>query len=150
MATIIVWRTDREVFEPGTLMPWRGDHIATLDSANKDAELALRAAMTDGHNLRANSLYTWRDEDWARSTWQKQPTDYLYKLEVEESDIRHTGDLCYYTEIREALARNGCAAAAIRAYATGADFIPERHFKPRVEILVGKPKILERFSPPPT
>jgi hypothetical protein len=151
MTKTILWRTDSETFDPGEIMTPRGDHYAnTLSKGHHAAEIALRAGMPDGHSLRANAVYTWRDEDWARHTWRielRKLKKYLYKLEVDSGDILHTADLSYYTEIGEALHRGQSPDAAIQAYATGAHFDPARHIKPRVEVLVRKAKILERFEP---
>lgn len=149
MAKITVWRTDAQRFDAGSEMVSRGDHAATLDGAHKAAENLLRAKMANGDDVRSNSLYTWRDEEWARATWKREPSKYLYRLEVDGADIRHTADACYYTEIGEALAAKTSPEAAIDAYAAGAAFVPVRHYKARVEILVGRATVLERYDPPP-
>ncbi len=148
---IIVWRTDTQFFDPGGEMLPRGDHKATLDNSHKGTENLLRAKMKNGYDVRVNSLYTWRDEVWARTTWklERKTRKYLYRLKIEETDVRHTGDLCYYTEIGEALSAKTCPKAAIKAYASGAAFIQEKHNKPRVEILVRKATVLDRYDPPP-
>lgn len=146
-AKLVVWRIEGRKFEPRQEMRSSGDHFTTLNSAHTLSELALRDAMPDGHDIRATSLYAWREETWARWNWKKEPEKYLYKLEVDEADIRHIGDVSYYSDIGDALASGQSAELPIQSYIASALFVPARHFKPRVELLVGKAMVLERFDP---
>ncbi|MGX7875057.1 hypothetical protein ACVDG5_022075 [Mesorhizobium sp. ORM6] len=145
MATQIVWRTDSRRFEPGEEVTSAGDHALTLDAAHVATEQALRDGIPNGRDLRTNSLYTWRDESWARSSWQYEDK-FLYKLEVDTDDIRHTGDVCYYTDTGTAIKKGDSPAESVEAYASGKSYDPKLHFKPRVEVLVTKAKVLERYE----
>lgn len=130
----------------------RGDHAdATLAKDHKPAEALLRQRLPNGYELRANSLYTWRDEAWARQTWSFsfEKLKYFYKLEVDAADVLHRGDVHYFTEIGEALALGVSPAIYVDAYASGAAFDPKRTTKARVELLVRKAVVLEREDPVP-
>ncbi|MER8586051.1 hypothetical protein NKH92_24630 [Mesorhizobium sp. M0871] len=147
MGKQIVWRTDTRRFERGDVVASAADHAATtLHASHALAEQAFRDGIPNGHDLRANSLYTWRDESWARLTWDREKGKFLYKLEIDTDDIRHTGDVCWYSAAGILIGNGKSPDEAVDAYATGKPHIPDIHFKPRVEILVKRAIVLERYE----
>ncbi|MER8565972.1 hypothetical protein NKH85_21385 [Mesorhizobium sp. M0924] len=147
MAKKIVWRTDGRLFEPGDEMTSAGDHALTsLNAGHAPTEQAFRDGIPNGHDLRANSLYTWRDESWARWTWDHEPDKFLYKLEIDEDETRHTGDVCWYSAAGTLIGEGKSPAEAVDAYAISQPHIQDQHYKPRVEILVKRATVLERYE----
>ncbi len=145
MAKIIIWRTDRRKFCRGDKIGSRGDHIQNIDPTHTDAENLLRKCMEDGINIRGKSLYTWKDESWARKSWTYQKDHYFYKLKADVGDILHQGDVAYYTDIGCALKNGECPQSAISLYISSDVSI----LKPYVEILLKVATVLQRFDPPP-
>jgi hypothetical protein len=142
----IVWRTDGRVFKPGDTMSSAGDHTATLDGAHAEPERILREAMADGADVRAASLYTWEDETWARRAWSYENGKYLYKLEIDEADVRHRGDVNHYTDIGDALKINADTSLSVQDYLSGRNSDRSKYPTARFEILVRKALVLERFD----
>lgn len=149
MGTIVVWRTDTRRVEPGSTMTSAGDHMATLDSAHANTERVLRDAMGNGGDVRAASLYVWESEEWARRTWRFERQKYLYRLEVDENDVRHRGDVNHYTDIGDALKDGRPTAIPVDDYIKSRDSDRSRFPTARFEVLVSKALVLQRFDPPP-
>lgn len=144
--TRIVWRTDLRVFEPGETMASAGDHTATLDGAHAEPERLLREAMGDDGEVRATSLYTWEDETWAIRAWTYEKGKYLYKLEIDETDVRHRGDVNHYTDIGNALIETADISVPVQDYVSGRDSDRSKYPTARFEILVRKALVLERLN----
>ncbi len=81
----------------------RGDSISSLTEHQKVVEIAIREALPHGPTIRGTSLYTWADEGVAKRLWRRSRKRYLYELEIAEADIRHKGDLNYYSEALDAV-----------------------------------------------
>ncbi|MEI4492073.1 hypothetical protein WAF00_15600 [Mameliella alba] len=151
----IVWRTDSRVFELSETICSGGDHLETLSAAHEGAEEALRNAMGDRGRLRSTSLYTWEDEEWARRAWalenkaiqSKGNKKYLYRLEIDDSDIFHRGDVNHYTDIGDALRQSMDPSKSIQGYLNGNGPDRDRHSTARFEILVRKALVLEKLCP---
>lgn len=142
----IVWRTDGRVFKPGDTMSSAGDHTATLAEAHVESERILREAMADGGDVRATSLYTWEDETLARRSWRPQKGKYLYRLEIDDVDVRHRGDVNHYTDIGDALKTTADTSVFVDNYLCGRDSDRNKYSTARFEILVRKALVLERFD----
>lgn len=143
---MIVWRTDGRKFETGEAVTSAGDHTATLDGAHAETERILRDAMGDGGDTRRTSLYTWEDEVWARRAWSLEKGKFLYKLEVEDGDVRHRGDVNHYTDVGDAVKAGKDAVPYAEAYVRGDVHDPKRYTRARVQILVRKAIVLERYA----
>lgn len=114
---ISVYRYDNEEFADGLLIESRGDSFSALTEDEKKVELAIRATLPDGENIRSTSLYTWADEELAKRLWSLSGKRYLYELEIDEADIRHKGDLNYYSEAKTAAKLGTQSRASRRAMA---------------------------------
>lgn len=149
MAKITLWRTDTRRFEPGETVTSAGDHMVTLDGAHKATEQLLRDAMGKGGGVRATSLYAWENEEWARRAWRLERVKSLYRLEADEADILHRGDVNHYTDIGDALKAGEPTDRYVDDYVTGRDSDRSKYPTARFEVLVAKAVVLQRFDPPP-
>jgi hypothetical protein len=122
----------------------RGDSISSLTEHQKVVEIAIREALPHGPTIRGTSLYTWADEGVAKRLWRRSRKRYLYELEIAEADIRHKGDLNYYSEALDAVKSGKPFEDAIRKYCRGETAGPP-FTEPRVEILVSKATVLRKL-----
>lgn len=148
---MIVWRTDTASFKVGEILSPRGDHLDSLDDSHHAAEMLLRKYMPNGEDLRINSVYAWREEEVAQRMWALQKASglksYLYKLVVEQNDIRHIGDLNFYTELGTALTNKLSPDIALKSYTDGLACDAPHITGPRFEVLVKKATVLEVMPP---
>lgn len=144
LCKIKVYRYDDQEFADGQIIYSRGDSLSTLTDHQKNVELAIRSALPDGANVRGTSLYTWADEKLARRLWPLSRKRYLYELEIDETDIRHRGDLNYYSEAETAAKLSTPFEDAIRKYCTGLT-AGQPFTEPRIEILVSKATVLRKL-----
>jgi hypothetical protein len=99
---LTVYRTDPRDLEPGEEVASAGDHREDLPNEETiAAEDAVRAGRTDGAGIRSDSLYVYpstelADKDW---TFRSKGKRHLYKLEIDDSDIVHVGDLLMYYQV---------------------------------------------------
>jgi hypothetical protein len=71
MKSYTVWRTDSRELKVGEIMLSRGDSLATfVDPTLIAAEKYIRKMGGEFDRIRRESLYTWRDEEWARFSWR--------------------------------------------------------------------------------
>lgn len=119
-----------DVIPPYDNMP--GLHVSLLA-----VEDLIRSAHPDGTGIRSKSVYLWNDEGMARQIWNVagragKAKKYLYKVEYEDADLLHKGDLNHYTDARD-IADAGARSTAAASYWAG-----EMHKEepPRVELLV--------------
>lgn len=98
-----------------------------------------------------NSIYTWRDKAVAERMWNLEARakvyKHLYKLQVQECDIRHIGDLNFYTEIGTALKRGESVEFAISGYTSSEEFDDPIITGPRFEVLVKKATVVSLKKP---
>jgi hypothetical protein len=139
-----VYRYDDQEFADGQMIESRGDSFGTLTDHQKVVEIAIRAALPNGAIVRGNSLYTWADEQLAKRLWPPSKKRYLYELEIDEADIRHKGDLNYYSEAVSAAKSGAPIEDAVSKYCAGEN-AGAPYTEPRVEILVSKAKVLSKL-----
>lgn len=137
MAVIRAYRYDNRDIADGQTMSPPGDSYPGLTENQKIVESALRAYLKDGANIRANSLYAWEDEGFARRTWKHTRRRFLYELEIDEADILLRGDLNLYTEAAERVGRREPFDDLIRKYCAG-ETAGSPYAEPRREILASK------------
>jgi hypothetical protein len=82
MSKIKVYRYDDQEFSNGHVMESRGDSFDILTDYEKMVEVAIRAALPDGTNVRGTSLYTWEDEKLAKRLWGLSKKKYHGKNSV--------------------------------------------------------------------
>jgi hypothetical protein len=144
MSTIIAFRYDNTRYEVGDIITSRGDSFATLTDVEKKVETALRDVLTDGHDIRGNSVFAWESEAVAERVWPLSRKLYLYKLEILQADIRFRGDLNHYNNAKDAVKANQPFDEHLRAYCAG-DPSP-MNGSPRIELMFSKAKVLERLE----
>ena len=126
-----------------------GDSLVSFrDPKLAIAERFIRDQGEAFERIRRESLYVWRDESWARRTWElglSERPKFLYKLCVQIDDVQHLGDVSFISEIRDTLDEGGNADALRTRYWEGS--ASKGQLKERVEILVRKATVLERIEP---
>jgi hypothetical protein len=145
VSKLFVYRYDDEHYEENAVICSRGDSIDILTDAQKHVELAIRATFPDASNIRGTSLYTWADEATARRLWKFSNKKYLYELEIDESDVRHTGELNCYSAAGDEVAKGSSPDCPIRKYWSGEHAEPP-YVSPRVEVLVSQATVRKRHS----
>jgi hypothetical protein len=143
VAKITAYRTDSRSFEPSEKITSRGDHRDELpDEDKKQAEDAIRAGRPDGERIRADSLYAYGSADLATSDWKARSKDkrHLYKLEIDENDIVHVGDLINYHEVIADIRAKRDPTGTVAKYWTTSS--SERH----LEYLVRKATVVEQVK----
>jgi hypothetical protein len=142
---MIVYRYDNEEYGEDTIIRSRGDSFSILTEFQKQVELAIRSTLVDGVNIRSNSVYTWADEKLARRLWPFSGKKYLYELEIENSNIRHIGDLNWYSAAEDAIKAQVSPESAVEKYCSG-ELAGAPYTQPRIEVLVSEARVLKRFS----
>jgi hypothetical protein len=138
---MIVYRYDNESHGKNTIVRSRGEFFDSLTESQKQVELAIRATLLDGVNIRSNSLYAWVDEQLAKRIWPLSKTKHLYELEIQEFNIRHIGDLNWYSAAVDAVKSQMPSEIYIKNYCSGVlSGLP--FTTPRLEILVSEAKVL--------
>jgi hypothetical protein len=141
---MLVYRYDDECYTPGQCIPTRGDSFNTLTEDQKVVELAVRLALPAGAQIRGESLYTWANEMLARRLWRFSKKKYLYELEIDERDIRHKGDLNWYSAAMDAVKAGRSPHDAVKKYCNGEESGPP-YTEPRVELLVSQAKMIRKL-----
>ena len=135
-----VYRYDNQDFREGEMIVSRGDHADGLTDIEREVEVGLRSASSEAESIRRDSLYTWKDEDFARLAGGHKRSRFLYELEVKDADIRHVGDLDHYSAAKDAAKSGHPFAKHLEAswtQLTGAR---------RVEILVASALVVRKLS----
>lgn len=142
---MMVYRYDSASYAESDIMRSRGNSFDMLTDDQKIVEIAIRAAVCGGADIRGNSLYTWENEGLAKRLWRLSGKPYLYELEVEDSDIRHRGDLNFYTEALEAIREGNSPSEAIEKYWSGETSVAP-WTEPRIELLASQARVRRRLS----
>ena len=119
--------------------------FSILTGSQIQVELAIRATLIDGENIRNNSVYTWADEKLARRLWPFSRKKYLYELEIENSNIRHIGDLNWYSAAEDAVKAHVSPESAVEKYCSR-ELAGPPYTQPRIEVLVSEARVVKRFS----
>jgi hypothetical protein len=115
---LIVYRHDFREIENGETMISAGDHYWGLTGDQQLTEDAIRAGKPDGTRFRAESLYVYSDAKMAEQDWKRKPGRYLYKLEIDDDVIRHSGDLQVYSQVTAAIRKNEPQDELVKKYWT--------------------------------
>jgi hypothetical protein len=142
---MIIYRYDDELYDDNSIVRSRGDHFDTLTASEKQVEAAIRAVSANASDIRRTSLYTWADEAMANRLWKLSRKKYLYYLAVDESNVRHKGDVNCYSLAGDAIAGGASPDNAIKKYWSGENAGP-CYATPRVEVLVSHATVRKRFS----
>lgn len=105
--------------------------MSPVDSPNRPAELQLRAVSAGKDQIRSRSLYAFSDRTWAQKYFLGKK-GFLYELEVDGRDIRHSADMMIVNDIA-ATQDAAVITALIQQYWNGDD-----RGNDRVEVLVAK------------
>lgn len=128
------------------------DNFPGLDRTQHAAEEAVRSAHENGAAIRSSAVYLWDTEDRARRQWvligkTSHRKKYLYRIEYDEADRLHSGDLDHYSEAMKVGASQEDSRAAALRYWSGQSHGAQ---PPRTEVLVRRGTVLSReeFVPP--
>lgn len=141
---MLVYRYDDECYNLGKCIRARGDPFNTLTDDQKVVELAVRSALPAGVKIRSESLYTWSSEMLARRLWRLSKKKYLYELELDERDIRHKGDLNWYSAAVDAIKAGKSPHDAVKKYCNGEESGPP-YTEPRIELLVSQARMIRKL-----
>ncbi len=95
--------------------------------------------------IRGASLYTWENEAVAMRLWRPSGKRHLYKLEIEELNVRRRGDLNWYSEAVDAVKAGRSIEAAVEKYCSGIE-AGAPYTEPRIEVLVSEAKVVKKLS----
>lgn len=137
---MLVYRYDNQDYGDGEVIVSRGDHADGLTAIEREVEVGLRSASAEAASIRRDSLYTWKDEDFARLAGGYKRSRFLYELDVQDADIRHVGDLDHYSAAKDAAKLGQPYARHLEAYWT------QRTGARRVEILVASACVVRKLS----
>jgi len=126
--------SDRDLKDEEVITAYR-DSFDGLTDAEKIFETAIRAFITNGHKIRAESLYTWETDRLVRNVWSRMKHKYFYELEIDRDDIVFQADLNYYNDGAAAAAAGNALDGIVALYESG-ESKPDA--TPRTEILVKK------------
>lgn len=140
----IVYRYDNECYKDGEITRPRGDFFSTLTDSEKQVELAIRSTLPDGANIRSTSVCTWANENLAKRLWPRSRKKYLYELEIDDFNIRHIGDLNWYSAAKDAVNSGELPKDAVDKYCSGENAGPP-YTEPRIEVLVSEAKVRKRL-----
>jgi len=141
---IIVYRYDNDEYADGQVISTRGDSLNTLTDHQKMVELAIRSELHNGAEIRSTSLYTWANEALARRLWHLSKKKHLYELEVDHANVRHRGDLNWYSAAVDAVKLGKSPKVAVGKYCSGVE-ADSSFTEPRTEVLVSEAKVIRKF-----
>jgi hypothetical protein len=98
----------------------------------------IRAGRPDGDFIRAKSVYSYPNKDFAEFAWRTKKGMHLYKVEIDEADIVHIGSLDSFTAVEEA--QHEQKLDAVKKYWT-----PLKNGR-RVEILSTRARIVKTLK----
>lgn len=145
MSTRILYRYDDDDYANGTPILPRGDSIYAITPDRKAAEDAIRVAVTDGADIRSNSIYTWENEVLARRLWKISGKKFLYELEVDEVHVRFRGDLNHYSAAVDATKSGASLDEHVESYWSGQE-AGAPWTEPRIEVLVSQARVLRKLE----
>jgi hypothetical protein len=131
-----VYRYDDQEHQLNDVLHPRGDHFEILSDAQKVVECAIRACSDEMAHIRKESVYTWKDEAFAKRVFNPSKKRFLYELDVQSKDIRFVGDLDHYSAAVDAVKQNMDYAPTVSLYCAG-DIQGSR-----VEVLVAKATVV--------
>ncbi len=143
-AKIIVYRYDDENYADGQVVRGRGDSLDNLTDDQKTVEITIRSILHNGVEVRSTSLYTWANENLARRLWPFSKKKHLYELKVDNSDIRFSADLNWYSAAVDAVKLGELPQDAVDRYCSGIE-AGYPFTTPRIEILVSKAKVIRKL-----
>ena len=117
--TRIVYRYDSEEFQANQIIRSQRDHFQRLSDDEKEVENHVRNTMPDGERIRSTSLYTWARLPIAERGWRSWRQAHLYRLEIKVEDIVFEGDLDFFSDAKDAVARHANPAEAVTQYCAG-------------------------------
>jgi hypothetical protein len=142
---MIIYRYDDALYDDDSIVRSRGDHFDTLTALEKQVEAAIRAVSENACDIRRTSLYAWADEAMANRLWKLGRKKYLYYLTVDESNVRHKGDVNCYSLAGDEIASGASPDNAIKKYWSGENAGP-CYPTPRVEVLVSHATVRKRHA----
>ncbi len=77
--------------------------------------------------------------------WRPSGKRHLYKLEIEELNVRRRGDLNWYSEAVDAVKAGRSIEAAVEKYCSGIE-AGAPYTEPRIEVLVSEAKVVKKLS----
>lgn len=137
-----VYRYDDEHYDVGSTISSRGDHLGTLTPDEKIVEKMIRAKLNDGERIRAESLYAWDSVDVAKRLHKYARKKFLYQLEIDDSDIRHRGDVEHFSDAVDAIKTNRNADSSVASYCRS-----DLKNSPKVELLVSRAVVIAVLDP---
>jgi hypothetical protein len=151
MAKLTVYRTDKRDLEPGREISSPGDHRSSLP--NKEtiaAEDAIRAGRDGGAEIRAESLYVYPSAELAKNDWtfRSKGKRHLYKVEIDQSDIVHIGDLQIYYEVIAEIRTDRDTADSVEKYWTATPIERNAEYLVRSATVVEKLKDASEWKSP--
>lgn len=93
MAKLTLFRADKRVFKPGDKIETAGHFADMHPEPGKLAEALLSTQKPDGIPERTECLMLFVEERRAREFCAIMSDGFLYKVDVEEEDIEHRGDM---------------------------------------------------------
>jgi hypothetical protein len=134
------YRYDTEDRADEEIVRQTSDHVDRLTDARCGAERLIRAAREDGESIRANSVYSYLDRDFAEFAWRYRKGTHLYEVEIDDADVVHKADLDSYTAVEEAHGKGEATAEHVARYWAGAT---EGR---RVEILATQVRVVRKLK----
>ena len=109
MHKLVFFRADKRPFKTKDPISTAGEFMGKHPEKGKRAELALANSKPDGKPNRSDCLMLFEDEVCARNHWSKMTGGRLYRIEVDEADILHRGDMKLIDTIGERLWQSSTA-----------------------------------------
>jgi hypothetical protein len=109
MTKRVFFRADKRPFKPGDPIRTAGEFMSKHREKGKFAEAALEKSRPPKKPTRQRCLMLFEDEECARDHWAKMKDGRLYRVEIDDADILHQGEMKLVDAIGEALSKSASA-----------------------------------------
>jgi hypothetical protein len=103
MTKRVFFRADKRPFKSGDPIRTAGEFMSKHPEKGKLAEVALEKSRPRKKPKRKECLMLFEDEECARDHWAKMKDGKLYRVEIDDDDILHRGDMKLVDAIGEAV-----------------------------------------------
>jgi hypothetical protein len=109
MTKRVFFRADKRPFKSGDPIGTAGEFMSKHPEKGKLAEAALEKSRPRKKPKRQECLMLFEDEECARDHWAKMADGRLYRVEIDDDDILHRGDMKLVDAIGETLSKSAAA-----------------------------------------
>ena len=135
------YRVDKRVFSLGEEVTSAQEYYEKFTDSAKVVEDTLELTRPQTKKQRTECLFIFESEVSARKHWSKMTDGKLYRVEIEEANVCHRGDMAMLDTMKRLAEAGDCMTAVADSYWRG-----ELGAVPEVEIMLSRAVVNEVLS----